>query len=94
MMQEVGLTPELRVRELVDRTASYYPHPLTAAQTLDVTGTGPLANRPYRKLSAGQKRQVQFALAIVAVPNSSFSTSRPSVSTSKPAQRCGERSAR
>jgi hypothetical protein len=24
MMQEVGLTPELRVRELIDLTASYY----------------------------------------------------------------------
>ena len=24
MMQEVGLTPELRVRELVELTASYY----------------------------------------------------------------------
>ena len=30
MMQEVGLTPELRVRELIDLTASYYPKPLTA----------------------------------------------------------------
>ena len=28
MMQEVGLTPELRVRELIDLTASYYPNPL------------------------------------------------------------------
>ena len=29
MMQEVGLTPELRVRELIELTASYYPDPLT-----------------------------------------------------------------
>ena len=29
MMQEVGLTPELRVRELIELTASYYPDPLS-----------------------------------------------------------------
>jgi len=72
MMQEVGLTPELRVRELIDLTASYYPNPLTTAQTLDVTGTGPLADRLYAKLSAGQKRQVQFALAICGRPRLLF----------------------
>lgn len=72
MMQEVGLAPELRVRELIDLTASYYPNPLRAAQTLDVTGTGPLAERPYGKLSTGQKRQVQFALAICGRPQLLF----------------------
>src|SRR4029453_5261350 len=42
------------------------------AQTLDVTGTGPLADRLYAKLSAGQKRQVQFALAICGRPRLLF----------------------
>jgi ABC-type multidrug transport system ATPase subunit len=72
MMQEVGLTPELRVRELIDLTASYYPSPLTAAQALELTRTGPLADRTYSKLSAGQKRQVQFALAICGRPQLLF----------------------
>jgi ABC-2 type transport system ATP-binding protein len=68
MMQEVGLTPELRVRELVDLTASYYPNPLPTEQTLALTRISVLANRPYAKLSGGQKRQVQFALAICGRP--------------------------
>ena len=72
MMQEVGLTPELRVRELIDLTASYYPNPLATAQVLELTRLGPLADRPYAKLSAGQKRQVQFALAVCGRPQLLF----------------------
>jgi ABC-type multidrug transport system ATPase subunit/peptidoglycan/LPS O-acetylase OafA/YrhL len=72
MMQEVGLTPELRVRELIDLTASYYPEPLTTEQTLEQTRIEALADRPYAKLSAGQKRQVQFALAICGRPSLLF----------------------
>jgi ABC-type multidrug transport system ATPase subunit/peptidoglycan/LPS O-acetylase OafA/YrhL len=68
MMQEVGLTPELHVRELIDLTASYYPNPMSTAETLQVTRTSVLADRSYAKLSAGQKRQVQFALAICGRP--------------------------
>ena len=68
MMQDVGLTPELRVRELVALTASYYPDPLTVEQTLALTHTDSLAARPYGKLSGGQKRQVQFALAVCGRP--------------------------
>ena len=72
MMQEVGLTPELRVRELIELTASYYPEPLPTERTLDLTRLGALADRPYAKLSAGQKRQVQFALAICGRPSLLF----------------------
>ena len=68
MMQEVGLTPELRVRELIELTASYYPDPMSAQQALELTRTEALADRPYAKLSAGQNRQVQFALAICGRP--------------------------
>ncbi|HEU4687280.1 MAG TPA: ATP-binding cassette domain-containing protein [Vicinamibacterales bacterium] len=68
MMQEVGLAPELRVRELIDLTTTYYPAPLTVPETLELTHTTSLADRPYGTLSAGQKRQVQFALAVCGRP--------------------------
>jgi ABC-type multidrug transport system ATPase subunit/peptidoglycan/LPS O-acetylase OafA/YrhL len=68
MMQEVGLTPELRVRELIELTSSYYPEPLTVNETLALTRIEALANRPYASLSAGQKRQAQFALAVCGRP--------------------------
>jgi ABC-type multidrug transport system ATPase subunit len=72
MMQEVGLAPELRVRELIDLTASYYPSPYTVDQTLALTNTTALADRPFATLSAGQKRQVQFALAVCGRPSLLF----------------------
>jgi ABC-type multidrug transport system ATPase subunit/peptidoglycan/LPS O-acetylase OafA/YrhL len=72
MMQDVGLTPELRVRELIELTAGYYANPLSTDQTLELTRLTSLADRSYAKLSTGQKRQVQFALAICGRPSLLF----------------------
>jgi ABC-2 type transport system ATP-binding protein len=72
MMQEAALAPELRVREQIDLFASYYPDPLTPDAVMEVTHTSSLRDRPYGKLSAGQKRQVQFALALCGRPRLLF----------------------
>jgi ABC-2 type transport system ATP-binding protein len=72
MMQEVALAEELRVREHIDLVASYYPNPLTPDQVLEMTHTTALANRPYGKLSGGQKRQAQFAVAVCGRPKLLF----------------------
>lgn len=72
MMQEAALAPELRVREQIDLAASYYPDPMIPDEALEITGTEPLRKRPYAKLSGGQKRQVQFALAVVGRPRLLF----------------------
>ena len=68
MMQEVALAAELRVREQIDLAASYYPDPMAVDAVLEMTNTGPLRDRPYGKLSAGQKRQAQFAVAVCGRP--------------------------
>ncbi|HTQ56798.1 MAG TPA: ABC transporter ATP-binding protein [Bryobacteraceae bacterium] len=72
MMQEVGLAAELRVREHIDLVGSYYPNPLSPASVMELTHTAALANRPYGKLSGGQKRQVQFGMAICGRPRLLF----------------------
>jgi ABC-type multidrug transport system ATPase subunit/peptidoglycan/LPS O-acetylase OafA/YrhL len=72
MMQEVALEPLLSVRELVELAASYYPQPLSVQETLELTGTTGLAGQRYAKLSAGQKRQAQFAMAVVGQPKLLF----------------------
>src|SRR5260370_7140594 len=72
MMQEVTLAPELRVREQIDLVASYYPAPLTPDAVMEMTDTTSLADRPYGKLSGGQKRQAQFAMAICGRPKLLF----------------------
>jgi ABC-2 type transport system ATP-binding protein len=72
MMQEVTLAPELLVREHIALVASYYPRPYTPAQAMELTNISTLGSRPYGKLSAGQKRQVQFAMAVCGRPKLLF----------------------
>jgi ABC-2 type transport system ATP-binding protein len=72
MMQDVTLPDELRVREHIDLVGSYYPDPLSPEQAMEMTHTTSFANRPYRKLSNGQKRQVQFAMAVCGRPQLLF----------------------
>ncbi|MFG6412626.1 ATP-binding cassette domain-containing protein [Roseateles sp. DC23W] len=72
MMQNVELPKDLKVHELVALSASYYPQPMTVKEALERAGIAPLASRPYGKLSGGQKRQVQFALAICGRPRVLF----------------------
>jgi ABC-2 type transport system ATP-binding protein len=72
MMQEVTLAPELRVREHIALVASYYPQPLTPAATMELTNVSSLSARTYGNLSAGQKRQVQFAMAVCGRPKLLF----------------------
>jgi ABC-type multidrug transport system ATPase subunit/peptidoglycan/LPS O-acetylase OafA/YrhL len=72
MMQDVELPPELRVRDLVTLAASYYPNPRSLAETLATTRLEALADRTYGALSGGQKRLVQFAIAICGRPTLLF----------------------
>jgi len=72
MMQDVTLAPELHVRELIEQVSSYYPDPLSTNAVLDMTHTGQIARRPYSKLSSGQKRQAQFAMALCGRPKLLF----------------------
>jgi len=68
MMQEAALSPEARVHDVLTLTASYYPAPMTPEEAMALTHTTALARRPYAKLSGGQKRQVQFAIAVCGRP--------------------------
>jgi ABC-type multidrug transport system ATPase subunit/peptidoglycan/LPS O-acetylase OafA/YrhL len=72
MMQDVTLAPELRVRELIALVASYYPNPHSVDEVLRLTHLETLANRPYAKLSGGQKRLAQFAVAVCGRPRLLF----------------------
>lgn len=72
MMQEVALPDALRVRDVIAMTSAYYADPLTLAETVGLAGMEKLVDRPYLKLSGGQKRQVQFALAVCGRPRLLF----------------------
>lgn len=72
MMQEVFLAPELKVSELLTLFSSYYPDGYTADEIMEFTNTTALADRRYGHLSGGQKRQVQFAIALCGRPKLLF----------------------
>ena len=66
MLQSTSLPETLRVSELITLTQSYYPHPRTINEISEMAGIADLLQRPYGKLSGGQQRRVQFAMAICA----------------------------
>jgi len=72
MLQSSNLPPTLRVGELLRLTASYYPDPRPLAESAALAGIGDLLKRPYGKLSGGQQRRVQFALALCGRPELLF----------------------
>jgi ABC-type multidrug transport system ATPase subunit/peptidoglycan/LPS O-acetylase OafA/YrhL len=72
MMQDVEMPKELRPRELVALASSYYDDPHEVDETLRRAGITQFADRPYGKLSGGQKRQAQFAVAICGRPKVLF----------------------
>jgi ABC-type multidrug transport system ATPase subunit len=72
MMQDVEMYKELKVRELVALASSYYTNPMSVEETLRRAGIQGIADRPYGKLSGGQKRQAQFAVAICGRPQVLF----------------------
>lgn len=68
-MLQVAKVPEtLRVREHIDLFSSYYPRPLTMAQTLDAAGLHEIKDRKFGELSGGQRQRVLFALAVCGDP--------------------------
>jgi ABC-2 type transport system ATP-binding protein len=72
MMQEVTLSPVARPRELIAQVASYYPTPYDVQAVIHRLSLEKLADRKYEHLSGGQKRQVQFAMAICGRPELLF----------------------
>ena len=72
MLQDAALPPTLKVGELIRLTASYYPTPRSVQESAELAGIADLLQRPYGKLSGGQQRRVQFALALCGRPKLLF----------------------
>jgi ABC-2 type transport system ATP-binding protein len=67
-LQEGSLPVRLKVAELVELFASFYPHPADTDELLDVLGLMPKRNAYYGRLSGGQKQRLAIALALVGDP--------------------------
>lgn len=72
MLQSAGMPDASKVRELLELTRSYYADPLDLAECVDLAGLDGLLERTYARLSGGQQRRVQFALAICGRPRLLF----------------------
>ncbi|HET9048467.1 MAG TPA: ABC transporter ATP-binding protein [Chiayiivirga sp.] len=72
MLQQASLPDTLSVRELIALTASYYPDPHSIEFTATLAGVGDFLDQRYARLSGGQQRRVQFALAICGKPDLLF----------------------
>ncbi|MGH8042751.1 MAG: ABC transporter ATP-binding protein [Rudaea sp.] len=72
MLQTTTVPDALRTGELIALFRSYYPQPRSVADIAHLAGVTGLLTRRYDKLSGGQQRRVQFALAIVGNPQILF----------------------
>lgn len=68
MLQSAQLPATLRVGELLRLTTRYYPDPRGVRESAELAGVDDLLLRLYSKLSGGQQRRVQFALALCGRP--------------------------
>ncbi len=72
VLQQTGVDEYLTVREVVRMVAGYYPRPRDVEDVLMLTGLGDQADRRVKKLSGGQKRRVDLAVALAGDPELLF----------------------
>ncbi|MCC6617662.1 MAG: ABC transporter ATP-binding protein [Chloroflexi bacterium] len=72
VLQQTGVDEYLTVREIVTMVAGYYPRPMDPAVAIDLAGLGEQADRRVNKLSGGQKRRVDLAVALAGDPELLF----------------------
>ncbi len=67
-LQESALPAKLRVGEIIDMYASFYPGPADAAELIGVLGLDAKMSDYYRSLSGGQRQRLAVVLALIGRP--------------------------
>ena len=67
-LQESSFHDRLKVRELVETFAAFYPDPLDVAALLERLGLADKADTRYSDLSGGQQQRLSIAVALVGRP--------------------------
>jgi ABC-2 type transport system ATP-binding protein len=72
VLQECGFPRQARVKELIDCWRSYYPNPRATGDLLSVVELDEDKNTQVRRLSGGQRRRLDLALALAGDPDLIF----------------------
>ena len=72
VLQSTGVEEYLTVRETVALHAGYYPRPRDVAEVIDLVGLTEQADRRVGKLSGGQRRRADLAVALAGDPELLF----------------------
>lgn len=72
MLQGGGSYSGIRVKEMLDLTASYNKDPLDPTWLMEVLGLEGVAKTTYRRLSGGQQQRLSLALALIGRPELIF----------------------
>ena len=72
VLQSTGVDPFLTVRETVSMYAGYYPAPRPVDEVLEVVGLAEKRDERVRRLSGGQQRRLDVAVALAGDPELLF----------------------
>jgi ABC-2 type transport system ATP-binding protein len=72
VLQECNMQPELTVRESLELYAGYYERPRPVDETIGLVGLEEKADERVRRLSGGQERRLDVALALIGDPELLF----------------------
>ncbi|MEN1937137.1 ABC transporter ATP-binding protein [Paenibacillus sp. 102] len=72
MLQEVSVIDSISVGEAIDLFRSYYTNPVAKETLLQLSNLGSEIKQRCEKLSGGQKRRLNFALALAGNPDLLF----------------------
>ncbi|RWS42318.1 ABC transporter ATP-binding protein [Bacillus mycoides] len=72
MLQEVSVIDSITVEEAIELFRSYYTNPVEKETLLQVSNLEPERKQRCEKLSGGQKRRLNFALALAGNPDLLF----------------------
>ena len=72
VLQTTGVEPYLKVAEAIEQYRGYYPHPRPLDEILETVGLSEQRDQRVRRLSGGQQRRLDVAIALAGDPELLF----------------------